>query len=356
MATIWKRGNLQWQARVRRNGYPTQNRTFDTKNEAEIWARGIESEMDKGIFVSRKEAENTTLDEALERFILEYIPRLKDPAKDTRRARALQRRAISSRILASIRGKDISDFIRERESEGVKGNTIRLDLAVLSRLFNIARGDWGMESLVNPVSYVSKPKVSKGRERRLEPAPAGEEKDEETRLLEACPPNFRLAVRFALETAMRRSEIEGLTWERVDLARRCALLPQTKNDTARAVPLSPAALEVLAEVSKPHTGAVFRMSANAITQAFEKARMDAGISNLVFHDLRHEATSRFFENTDLDIMEIRSITGHKNLQMLARYSHLRTHRLAARLAGARRGEEENAEKKRLGRPRKGEAR
>ena len=51
---------------------------------------------------------------------------------------------------------------------------------------------------------------------------------------------------------------------------------------------------------------------------------------------RHEAISRLFEDTDLDVMEIRAISGHKTLQMLARYTHLRTHRLADRLAGASR--------------------
>ena len=82
---------------------------------------------------------------------------------------------------------------------------------------------------------------------------------------------------------------------------------------------------------------VFGMSADAITQAMEQARKLADIEDLHFHDLRHEATSRLFEDTDLDIMEIRAITGHRSLQMLARYSHLRTHRLAERLAGAKRG-------------------
>jgi integrase len=69
----------------------------------------------------------------------------------------------------------------------------------------------------------------------------------------------------------------------------------------------------------------------------DAARKKAKLENITFHDLRHEATSRFFEQTDLDVMEIKTITGHKSLQMLARYSHLRTHRLADRLAGAKRG-------------------
>lgn len=68
------------------------------------------------------------------------------------------------------------------------------------------------------------------------------------------------------------------------------------------------------------------------------ARKKAKLDDLRFHDLRHEATSRFFELTDLDVMEIKAVTGHKTLQMLARYTHLRTANLAARLDGARRGE------------------
>ena len=158
MATIRKRGNLQWEARIRRKGHPVTSKTFEIKADAESWARQIENEMDRGVFVSRVEAERTTLGEAIARYVGEYIPRLAQVYKETTRARALQRREIASRIMASIRGKDIADFIREREAEGVSGNTIRLDLALLSKLFNVARTDWGMESLTNPVSLVTKPK------------------------------------------------------------------------------------------------------------------------------------------------------------------------------------------------------
>jgi integrase len=136
---------------------------------------------------------------------------------------------------------------------------------------------------------------------------------------------------------MRREEIASLDWSRVDLKKRTLLLPETKNGDSRSVPLSPAALSILRAIPGPQEGLVFRMSAGAISQAMEKARTRAGLENITFHDLRHEATSRLFEQTDLDVMEIKTITGHKSLQMLARYSHLRTHRLADRLAGARRG-------------------
>jgi integrase len=137
---------------------------------------------------------------------------------------------------------------------------------------------------------------------------------------------------------MRREEIASLTWNNVDLKKRCALLPKTKNGEARTIPLSPSAISILQEVqgNNQNNESVFGISSGAITQAMERARKLAKIENLTFHDLRHEAISRLFENTDLDVMEIKMISGHKTLQMLARYTHLRTARLADRLAGAKR--------------------
>ena len=113
-------------------------------------------------------------------------------------------------------------------------------------------------------------------------------------------------------------------------------------DEQRTVPLSTAALDILRGLPRPETQdagqeRVFRMIAAKITDTMLDTCRKAGLENLRFHDLRHEATSRFFEHTDLDLMEIRAITGHKTLQMLIRYTHLRTARLADRLAGGKRG-------------------
>jgi integrase len=336
MATISKRGKHQWQAKIRRKGYPLQSNTFERKIDAEQWARDIENEMDRGVFVSRKEAESTTLHEALDRFIDEYIPNLKMVANETRRAKAIQAREIASLYMATIRTKHIAEFIKEREDEGVKPNTIRLDLAILSRLFEVAATDWGMESLSNPVKRARKPKLNGGRTRRLQPAQSKDEKSEEERLLAACGEKFRPVVQFAIETAMRRSEIANLTWANIDLKSKTAYLSETKNMTERTVPLSPTAIGILKGIPRRIVGSVFGMSENAITIAMRRAREDAGIEGLTFHDLRHEATSRLFENTGLDLLEIAEITGHKSLQMLKRYTHLRADRLAERLAGKNR--------------------
>ena len=331
MASITNRGNSQWRALIRRRGFPIQSKTFETKTDAQRWARQIESEMDRGVFISRGEADSTTLREALERYKIEYAPKLAQPQRVKSHVNFLQKRPLANRIISSIRGKDIADFIREREKEGVGPKTIVLSLSLISRVFEIASIDWGMESLQNPTKRVHKPKLPNGRTRRLETG-------EEERLLNACPKPFSYVVRFALETAMRREEIATLTWKNVDFQKRTAYLPKTKNGEERTVPLSPTALEILRELQAQKTISlnVFGMTSSAITKAMIQARKDANIMDFRFHDLRHEAISRLFENTDLDVMEIKAISGHKTFAMLARYTHLRTSRLADRLAGAKR--------------------
>lgn len=322
--------NGHWQSRVRKKGFPTQSKVFAKKTDAQMWENEILASMNKGVFVSAKEAEKTTLKELLQRYIDEYVPKLADAHRTTNRALALMKRPIAQMIVASVRSSDVAAFIKEREAEGASGNTVRLDLAILSRVFNVARGDWGMESLSNPVEHVSRPKLARGRERRLKPG-------EEEKLLAAASEKLRPCIRFALETAMRREEIASLAWENVNLERKAALLPETKNGERRTVPLSSRAVQILKSLEPKESGSVFGMMKDSLTRAMEKACKKAEIEDLRFHDLRHEATSRMFETTDLDVMEIRSITGHKSLQMLARYSHLRTERLADRLDGAKRG-------------------
>jgi integrase len=299
MASISKRGTKQWNVRIRRKGYPLQTATFEKREDAETWARDVESKMDKGAFLCTKEAERTSLHEALERYIEEYTPSLADHQREVNRAKFLQKRKIAQMSLAKVRGMDIAAFIKEREAEGVAGNTIRLDLATFSRLFETARKDWGMEYLDNPVKKARKPKVSRGRERRLQ-------EGEEEKLLEHAPEGFGPVIKFALETAMRRGEIAALRWENVKLKESTVFLPKTKNGAARTVPLSPAALNVLKELPRDIKGSVFRMVPDDITKAMKKTRAGAKLKDLRFHDLRHEAVSRLFERTNLDMMQIQT--------------------------------------------------
>ena len=124
--------------------------------------------------------------------------------------------------------------------------------------------------------------------------------------------------------------IAKLRWEHIDLDARTALLPMTKNGTARKVPLSTKAIEALTWCPPPHTGRVFKLTQHAMKYAFREVRQQCGLGNIRFHDLRHEAASRLFEK-GLNVMEVAAITGHKNLKMLQRYTHLRAEDLAKKL-------------------------
>ena len=130
---------------------------------------------------------------------------------------------------------------------------------------------------------------------------------------------------------MRQGEIVHLRWEHIDLTRRTAHLPDTKNGEPRTVPLSRAAIETLRALPRSLHGDVFPgLTTEAIKRSFSRATRRAQIVDFRFHDLRHEATTRLFER-GLNIMEVSSVTGHKDLRMLRRYTHLRAEDLAQKL-------------------------
>ena len=337
-------GRKVWQVRIRKKGWPQQVRTFNLKSEAAAWAKRVESEMDLGMFLFHAEAEATTLAEALERYRAEILPRKRSPAEAGVLNRWL-RHPLAQRPLPAVRGKDIAQFMRERETEGAGANTIRLDLALLSHLYTIARSAWGLESLTNPVALIrgARPRLPRGRDRRLFHG-------EEERLLAACRAYGRRTDRhcpieaivvFALQTAMRRGEIAAMRWEHLDRRARVLRVPETKTDTPRKVPLSTRAVAVLDAIPHHRDGPVWGIGrTQLITEAFRETEKQARIvyeaecratgekpdtqilRDLRFHDLRHEATSRLFEK-GLNPMQAAAITGHKTLQMLKRYTHLR---------------------------------
>lgn len=345
MATIRRRGE-RWQAQVRRQGFPEKSKTFSTKTAAERWARQVEQQMDAGIYVDRSAAEATTLHDALSRYLRDVTSRKKGARREGDRIRAWQSRPLARRTLAALRGADFAAYRDDLRAQGLAENTIRLDLALISHLFEVARREWGMPGLGNPVRDIRMPTGSRERDRRLLPG----EWERLVAALDQCRnPFIRPVAAFALQTAMRQGEILGLDWSRLDLERRTAHIPDTKNGTARTVPLSPAALEILRALPRSLDGRIFRVSQDGLTHAFSDAVARARrqyerecsergepadprlLLDLRFHDLRHEATSRLFER-GLNLMEVAAVTGHKTLGMLRRYTHLRAEDLARRLA------------------------
>jgi integrase len=201
----------------------------------------------------------------------------------------------------------------------------------LSHTIEVAIRDWGMPLAKNVVKLVRRPVVRNERSRRL----TG---DEEQRLLDGCDAGkivfFKTIVILAIETAMRRGEILGLEWSDISHNRRVISLSMTKNGTSREVPLSPKAFEALMAWKKLAVAdqpIVFPMQAGSLEQAWRRLLSRTGVKNLRFHDLRHEAVSRLFER-GLNVIEVSSISGHKELRMLKRYTHLSADDLVTRLS------------------------
>jgi len=328
LATI-KRHGTGWQARIRRRGYPQQTKTFRHKAHAEKWARDVEKQMDAGQFApGAREAERVTLDEALKRYEEEVTSKKRGQQGERSRIRAIRQHEMSARFLASMRGADFAGYRDELEERDLSPNTVRLHLALLSHLYAVARKEWGYEGLRNPLDDVAKPSVAgTARDRRLQ---VGEL--DALLLAEGAPPWLPAIITIAIETAMRRSEIAGLADGCIDGA--IARLALTKNGDVRRVPLSPEAMAAIAALRAMSAPKPLQMpTADAISHEFHAACGAAGIKNLRFHDLRHEATSRLFER-GLSIAEVAAITGHKTWAMLKRYTHPRAEDLAKKLAAS----------------------
>ncbi|HEY9081471.1 site-specific integrase [Magnetovibrio sp.] len=332
MATFTKREGKKgasWRAQIRRQGVPIQTRTFAKRSDAQAWAREIEGMMDKRTFVPLGDAENTTLHTALGRYLIEVTPHKKGAKQETARIDLLQRMKLSEFTLTRLRSADIASWRDDLVSMGKAPTTIRNMTTIISQVYETAKYEWGMEGLHNPVKGVPMPKHRPGRDRRLVD-------DEEDRLLKACEESrshwLKPITIIALETGMRLGEILSLKRTNIDYKVAVAHLPDTKNNTARDVPLSTRAIEALqaAPASTDKEGRAFPITTHSFEHHFKKARQSAGIENLRFHDLRHEATSRLFER-GLDIMEVGHITGHKTLDMLRRYTHLKASDLAKKL-------------------------
>ena len=129
MATIVERG-AGWQAKIRRKGFPAQSRTFDTKADAEKWARGIEHAMDRGCFVDSREAERTTLAEALDRYESEVTPRKKGAKQERLRIALWRRDPLAQYALANIRGADLAAWRDKRLNAGTRGGPEKSDRVI----------------------------------------------------------------------------------------------------------------------------------------------------------------------------------------------------------------------------------
>lgn len=347
MATIRKRGPYQWQALVKRAGFPYTSKTFEVRSDATAWARLIESEMDQGVWTPRRVSEKTLLHELIHRYREDVLPTKR--GKHFGPALKLLDERFGKYAVAALTPQRIATFRDQRLRSGRSASTTRKELNLLSRILDLGMREWGVPLATNPCTVVSRPAEHNARTRRLRPG-------EERYLLTATRPEISQIVQMALQTAARLGELLSLEWTDVDLESRVAHTygvgkKGTKSGAPlRAIPLSRATVELLRTLPRKgarvfptwrasdsfnkawHSAISHAQQAYAKDCIAEHQKPDPNfLKDLVFHDLRHEATSRLFEKRTLDSMEIAMITGHKTLAMLKRYTHLRAADLAKQL-------------------------
>jgi len=324
VATIRKyRG--KWEAQVRRKGFKTLSQTFETKGAASAWAKEVERELDfsnhpDDVSVLRQ----MTLGDLLERYRDTVTPQKKSRVQETYRLNFLLRQLLAQ---LSLDGLTTGVFARYRDDrlQQVGPQQVIHELNALSVVLRTAKLDWDIPLPKIPLDDLRKPRMPPGRNRRLR-------EGEFERLREAAfygnLPYVWPVIEFALETAMRKAEILGLEWQHIHWRERFAHLPETKNGLSRDVPLTERALAILLQQRNNQLPRPFPHSVPAIRHAWTSVTIKANITNLHFHDLRHEAISRFFE-IGLSVPEVAQISGHKDFRMLARYTHMDAKKVAS---------------------------
>lgn len=331
MATYRKRNN-KWQARVQRSGQISIAKSFNNKSDAIKWARHVESQLDLGVLAPKQVMPR--LSSVVKRYVEEVTPTKKGESQERYRANQLKKTKLAEMQLDKITGEALAQY-RDARLKEVSANTVRLELAFLSVVFEQCRKEWGL-AVGNPVRQIRMPKPGKPRQRRLE---AGEE----DALLAACKASgahyLHSFVVLAIETGMRFGELAGVTWANVNFERRTIYLPDTKNGSPRTVPLSTRALNAINALPRSINGRLFICTPGSIRSVFLTALSKAQatqpesktfLRGLRFHDLRHEAVTRLFEK-GLNPIEVGMVSGHKTLSMLQRYTHLRSDDLALKL-------------------------
>lgn len=320
MATFRKRSG-RWQALIRRNGHPQISKTFNSKSDCMKWAREMESQIERQLYLPSHSHAKLPLSDLLDRYCVEHLPRLQGHVSEGYRLRLLRER-LGHLKLAEVQPQALSAYRDERLTE-VSPASVKREVALVLRVLRIAAIEWNI-SLPCGIPTVKLPKVANGRNRRVTDHEIHEIIKNTTSNLAA------LAIELALATGMRRGEIINAKRENVNLPERTIYIPRTKTDVPRYIPMIESAMNVIQKVDPDHDGRLFPMEPNSLSQAFRRACQRAGFDNLHFHDLRHEAITRFFE-MGLNIPEVASISGHRDYKMLERYTHISKKHLSERI-------------------------
>jgi integrase len=315
MATIRKR-NDKWHVQIRRKGYPSKNKTFISKKTAQKWIRRTESLIDQKILIQPNLNQKATLRELVCRYMKEVSVKNKGYENEKIILNAFLKEKFTNNYISHITSEDFAKY-RDKRLQKVKPATLLREFSIVQHLYSIANMEWGF-NISNPIKNIQKPKTNNVRERRLT-------EYEYTFLVKGNYPQqtLRNIIELAIETAMRRGEILNIKPEHIK--GQTLLIPETKNGHPRTIPLTKRALYILENSQLP-----FPTTANALRLAWDRLKKKGNIKDLHFHDMRHEAISRLFEK-GLSVPEVALISGHKDVRMLFRYTHLKAEDIVGKI-------------------------
>ena len=232
MASIRKRGN-RYHVQIRRKGYPSITKTFYNITNARKWITMVEADIERKAYTP---TDSVTVGEILKRYERTVLPKHKGANQEQYRINALIS-DFGSTPLSRLTQQRLITY-RDTRLESVSPSTLRRDFNLLRSILNIAVKEWGVSIPINPVTLITLPKANDQRIRRLETG-------EECLLLEHTRSELRSVIILALETAMRRGDILNIKRSHIDFQKSVLLIPSTKTDTPRTIPLSTNAVTVL---------------------------------------------------------------------------------------------------------------
>jgi integrase len=304
--TYRKRESGRWQAVIRRRGV-VESDTFETKGEAQAWARRREAQIDAG-----RHGGTGSLIEAMDAYERDVVPHKRGARWEEIRLRKLRKLPFAAKPASQVTPADITAWA---QSSGLAPASIRREASLIGSVYSYARRglQWDVTS---PIRDAVLPPPPKARTQRL----SDEQIDA---LVAACgyerwePPQIALhrvalALLFAVETAMRAGEICSIT--AASIHKRHVHLPQTKNGDARDVPLSAQARQILELLPDG-----FGLTPGVLDALFRRARdaaatRDPELAKIHFHDSRREAATRLAKK--LDVMELARMGGWRNVNVL----------------------------------------
>jgi integrase len=351
MASYYRVG-AKWRAQIRRRGQRSISRLFESRADAEQWARAIEHQADAGRGIA---GTKRTIADLLDAYAAARAD-VGKPITSANNTYFMHRRlkgGLAQVILAKLDTRTLVEYCRQRRRNGAGPYTVYMELSALGTalryacsLLDIPYHD-PLASARPTLRHLGLVEAQGGKRTRRPSA------DEWPRLLEALAAVSRIVpmvdiVQLAAHSTLRRAEICRIRWPDLDVTARTVIVrdrkhPRQKAGNDEVVPLVGDALDIIMRQRRPAHDAydqrIFPYSPFSVSKLFTQACRDAKIEDLRLHDMRHEGTSRLFE-AGWDIPEVAMVTGHRSWAHLKRYTNLKPTDIARKALSRAKGSSE----------------